>query len=150
MGGDAGDEQPLDPTTDWAREHLHRYVATDGADGHEWRPGVYTLLLTSRGRRSGMLRRTPLIYGRDGDRYVVVASKGGAPRNPGWLHNLRAGPDATIQVGPDVMPARAAVAEGAERERLWGEMTGIWPDFDAYQARTERRIPVVTLEPVGA
>ena len=73
--------EPLDPTTDWVAEHLRRYVATDGADGHEWR-GVPTLLLTTRGRKSGKLRRTPLIYGRDGDDYVVVASKGGTPEAP--------------------------------------------------------------------
>jgi deazaflavin-dependent oxidoreductase (nitroreductase family) len=146
MSGDS-DERPLDPTTDWVREHLHRYVATDGADGHEWKPGVPTLLLTTRGRRSGKLHRTPLIYGRDGDRYVVVASKGGTPQNPGWFFNLSADPDVTIQVRDEVMPARAATAAGADRERLWGQMTGIWPDYEKYQARTGRTIPVVTLEP---
>jgi deazaflavin-dependent oxidoreductase (nitroreductase family) len=142
-------EQPLDPKTDWVRRHLHRYVATDGADGHEWKPGVATLLLTTRGRRSGALRRTPLIYGRDGDRYVVVASYGGSPQHPDWYFNLVAEPEVEIQVGPEVMRARAATAEGPERERLWRQMTDIWPDYDAYQARTERQIPIVTLEPVG-
>ncbi len=142
-------EQPLDPRTGWVREHLHRYVATDGADGHEWRPGVPTLLLTTRGRRSGKLRRTPLIYGRDGDRYVVVASYGGSPQHPDWYLNLSAEPGVTIQVGPDVMPARAATVEGDDRERLWGQMTGIWPAYDEYQARTERQLPVVALEPTG-
>ena len=92
----SSDEQPLDPTTGWVREHLHRYVATDGANGHEWKPGVPTLLLTTRGRRSGKLRRTPLIYGRDGDRYVVVASYGGSPQHPDWYLNLRDEPDVTI------------------------------------------------------
>jgi deazaflavin-dependent oxidoreductase (nitroreductase family) len=148
MSGDS-DERPLDPTTDWVREHLHRYVATDGTDGHEWKPGVPTLLLTTRGRRSGKLHRTPLIYGRDGDRYVVVASKGGTPQNPGWFFNLGADPDVTIQVRDEVMPARAATAAGADRERLWEQMAGIWPDYEKYQARTERTIPVVTLEPTG-
>jgi deazaflavin-dependent oxidoreductase (nitroreductase family) len=141
-------EEPLDPKAGWVREHLHRYVATDGADGHEWR-GVQTLLLTTRGRRSGKLRRTPLIYSRDGDRYVVVASYGGSPQHPDWYFNLSDEPRVTIQVGPDVMPARAATAPGTDRERLWGQMTGIWPAYDEYQARTERRIPVVTLEPTG-
>jgi deazaflavin-dependent oxidoreductase (nitroreductase family) len=131
------------------REHLHRYVATDGADGHEWRPGVPTLLLTTRGRRSGKLRRTPLIYGRDGDAYVVVASFGGSPQHPDWYLNLADEPDVEIQVGEEVMPARATTAEGPDRERLWTRMTEIWPDYDKYQARTSRVLPVVTLEPAG-
>ena len=143
------DEQPTDPQAGWVRDHLHRYVATDGTDGHEWRPGVPTLLLTTRGRRSGKLRRTPLIYGRDGDRYVVVASYGGSPQHPDWYFNLTDDPDVTIQVGPDEMPARASTIEGADRERLWGVVTGIWPDYDAYQAKTDRTIPLVALEPAG-
>jgi deazaflavin-dependent oxidoreductase (nitroreductase family) len=141
-------ERPLDPTTGWVREHLHRYVATDGENGHEWR-GVPTLLLTTRGRRSGNLRRTPLIYGRAGQDYVVVASQGGRPQHPGWFHNLRAEPEVTIQVKADEMPARARVAEGEERARLWGMMAAIWPAYDDYQARTEREIPVVVLETAG-
>ena len=143
------DERPTDPRADWVRDHLHRYVATDGADGHEWRPGVPTLLLTTRGRRSGALRRTPLIYGRDGDAYVVVASYGGSPEHPDWYFNLSDDPEVEIQVGDEVMPARAATAEGEDRERLWRQMTGIWPDYDKYQARTQRAIPVVTLETVS-
>jgi deazaflavin-dependent oxidoreductase (nitroreductase family) len=145
MSGD--DERPTDPRAGWVRDHLHRYVATDGDDGHEWRPGVPTLLLTTRGRRSGRLRRTPLIYGRDGDRYVVVASYGGRPQHPDWYFNLSDDPEVEIQVGPDVMPARASTVADADRERLWGVMTGIWPDYDQYQAKTDRVIPIVTLEP---
>jgi len=144
------DEFPLDPTTAWVREHLHRYVATDGENGHEWRPGVPTLLLTTRGRRSGRLRRTPLIYGRDGDAYVVVGSVGGKPDHPGWYYNLTAQPEVTIQVGPDELPARARTAEGDEREALWARMTAIWPAYDEYQAKTSRRIPIVVLEPTGS
>jgi deazaflavin-dependent oxidoreductase (nitroreductase family) len=141
-------ERPLDPTTGWVREHLHRYVATDGENGHEWR-GAPTLLLTTRGRRSGNLRRTPLIYGRSGEDYVVVASKGGSPGHPGWFHNLVAEPAVTVQVMADEIPARARVAEGEERTRLWGLMAGIWPAYDEYQARTDRVIPVVVLETAG-
>jgi deazaflavin-dependent oxidoreductase (nitroreductase family) len=143
------DERPTDPRAGWVRDHLHRYVATDGTDGHEWRPGVPTLLLTTRGRRSGKLRRTPLIYGRDGDAYVVVASYGGSPEHPDWYFNLSEDPEVEIQVGDRVMPARAATAEGEDRDRLWRQMTGIWPDYDKYQARTQRVIPLVTLEPVS-
>jgi deazaflavin-dependent oxidoreductase (nitroreductase family) len=130
------------------REHLHRYVATDGENGHEWR-GAPTLLVTTRGRRSGNLRRTPLIYGRSGEDYVVVASKGGTPQHPGWFFNLTADPEVVVQVMGDEMPARARVAEGGERDRLWGLMTGIWPAYDDYQARTSREIPVVVLETAG-
>ena len=108
------EERPLDPTKDWVREHLHRYVATDGTNGHEWR-GAPTLLLTTRGRRSGNLRRTPLIYGRSGQDYVVVGSQGGRPRHPGWFHNLVAESEVTVQVMGDEIPARARVAEGEER-----------------------------------
>ena len=142
-------ERPLDPTTGWVREHLHRYVATDGENGHEWR-GVPTLLLTTRGRRSGNLRRTPLIYGRAA-RTTSSSPRGAAgPTHPGWYLNLTAEPEVTIQVLADEMPARARTAEGDERERLWGEMAGIWPAYDEYQAKTERHIPVVVLETAGS
>jgi deazaflavin-dependent oxidoreductase (nitroreductase family) len=127
-------------------EHHARYVRTGGASGHLWN-GIPTLLLTTRGRRSGILRRMPLIYRRDGDAYVVVASNGGSPGHPGWYHNLRADPDVTIQVVSEVMPARARTAEGEERERLWAMMAAIYPNYDIFQGRTARQIPVVVLEP---
>jgi deazaflavin-dependent oxidoreductase (nitroreductase family) len=140
-------EEPLPPTRGWVAEHAARYLSSDGADGHLWR-GVPTLLLTTRGRRSGMLRRTPLIYGRDGDAYVVVGSWGGAPRHPSWYLNLSEDPEVTIQVLSQEMPARASTAEGARRDELWSRMTEIFPDYDRYQEKTARRIPVVVLEPV--
>lgn len=139
-------DEPLLPEVDWVREHAERYLASNGADGHEWN-GVTTLLLTTRGRRSGRLRVMPLIYGRDGDSYVVVASKGGAPVNPGWFHNLLAEPEVRIQVGSEVMESVARVAEPDERDRLWTQMTEIWPDYEKYQARTERVIPLVVITP---
>jgi len=135
-------------------EHLHgaahtrRYRETGGKVGHDWKRGAPTLILTTTGRRSGQPRDTPLIYGRDGERYVVIASQGGAPAHPGWYHNLEADPDAEIQVWDEAIPVRARTADGDERERLWRLMNDIWPDYDAYQTRTERRIPVVVLEPV--
>jgi deazaflavin-dependent oxidoreductase (nitroreductase family) len=140
----------VDPRGGWQAAHVRLYVESDGAapGAHEWRPGVHTLLLTTRGRTSGRRYRNGVIYGRDGDAYVVVGSKGGSPRHPAWYLNLRADPEVTIQVGADVMPARARVAEGEERERLWRMMAGIWPAFDDYQAKTGRRIPVVVLEPL--
>jgi deazaflavin-dependent oxidoreductase (nitroreductase family) len=103
--------------------------------------------MTARGRRSGKQRRTALIYGRDGDNYVVVASYGGKPDHPLWYLNLRADPDVTVQVGPDVFRAKATEATGAERERLWRLMVGVFPTYESYQNKTDRVIPVVVIEP---
>lgn len=125
-------------------EHVRVYRETAGAHGYDWR-GTTILLLTTRGRVSGEERTTPLIHRVDGDRWVVVASKGGAPENPGWYENLKADPDASIQVRGDVLPVSASTAQGPERERLWSLMTEVWPAYDDYQSRTDREIPVVVL-----
>lgn len=129
----------------WQQEHARRYLATGGQDGHIWE-GVTTLLLTTTGRRSGQSRTTPLIYGRDGERYVVVASRGGAPAHPAWYDNLVAQPEVHVQVLADRFTARARTATPAERPTLWKTMAAIWPPYDEYQARTTREIPVVVLE----
>jgi deazaflavin-dependent oxidoreductase (nitroreductase family) len=134
----------LDSPTGWVKEHIDEYVATGGEQGHLWR-GVPTLLLTTTGRRSGVQRRTALIYGRSGSDYVIVASNGGSRTHPAWYLNLSADPKVTVQVGDEVFPATAHEADAAERERLWPELTKIWPDYDKYQARTPRTIPVVVL-----
>ncbi len=139
----------VDSPRGWVNEHIKRYVATGGEDGHEWKPGVPTLLLTTRGRRSGLLRRTALIYGRDWESPVVVASQGGADEHPAWYLNLQADPRVHVQVGPREFDARARTATPEERARLWAEMTRIWPAYDDYQARTQRQIPVVVLEPAA-
>jgi deazaflavin-dependent oxidoreductase (nitroreductase family) len=139
-------EQVSDSPTGWVGRHIKRYLDSDGANGHEWRPGVYTLLLTTRGRRSGQLRRTALIYGRDGDRYLVVASVGGAARHPAWYLNLTDHPEVEVQVGADRFPARARTADAEEKARLWPLMTSIWPHYEGYQRKTRRDIPVVILE----
>ncbi len=136
----------VDSPRGWVNEHIRRYLATGGADGHDWKPGVPTLLLTTRGRRSGLLRRTALIYGRDGDAYVVVASQGGDPRHPAWYLNLEADPDVHVQVRAEEFAARARTATGAERERLWRDMARIWPPYEDYQRKTDREIPVVVLD----
>ncbi|GAA4565434.1 nitroreductase family deazaflavin-dependent oxidoreductase [Micromonospora coerulea] len=141
-------EQVLDSPEGWVADHIRRYVETDGAEGHEWRPGVFTLLLTTRGRRSGKLRRTALIYGRDGDAYLVVASQGGAPEHPAWYLNLLAEPEVQVQVGAEKFTARARTATPAEKPRMWQTMTAIWPAYDGYQTRTDREIPVVVLDRV--
>ena len=139
------EEPVIDSPRDWVAEHIQRYVQTDGADGHLWR-GVPTLLLTTRGRRSGMLRRTALIYGRDGDRYLVVASRGGAPAHPHWYRNLVAEPNVRVQVAAETFLARARTATPEEKQDLWAIMVAIWPAYDEYQTRTQREIPVVILE----
>jgi deazaflavin-dependent oxidoreductase (nitroreductase family) len=125
-------------------EHVRVYRETAGERGYHWR-GTTILLLTTQGRTSGEPRTMPLIHRTDGDRWIVVASKGGAPENPSWAENLKANPEATIQVHADEVPVRATMAEGEERGRLWSLMTEVWPAYDEYQARTAREIPVVVL-----
>jgi deazaflavin-dependent oxidoreductase (nitroreductase family) len=142
----ATQEEVLDSPTNWVAQHIRTYVDSGGQKGHEWRRGIFTLLLTTKGRRSGKQRRTALIYGKDGDRYVVVASIGGAPKHPNWYFNLVENPEVTLQVGPEVFPARARTATAEERPRLWKLMASIFPTYDEYQAKTEREIPVVILE----
>ena len=138
-------DKPADLPPGWQRDHVERYVATDGKEGHVWQ-GVPTLLLTTIGRRSGQARRTPLIYGRDDDRYLVVASKGGSDDPPLWYTNLTADPRVRIQVGADTVDGHARTATAEEKERLWPMMTKIWPAYDDYQTRTSREIPIVIIE----
>ena len=125
-------------------EHVRVYQETGGEHGYDWR-GTTILLLTTQGRHSGEQRTTPLIHRVDGDRWVVVASKGGAPADPSWYSNLDANPDVAIQVRDEVVPVHADTAKGEERERLWSLMREVWPPYDDYQAKTEREIPVVVL-----
>jgi deazaflavin-dependent oxidoreductase (nitroreductase family) len=107
------------------------------------------LLLTTTGAKSGKTRTNPLAYTRDGERYVVIASKGGSPTNPDWYHNVVAHPDVTIEVGPERFAARASIAQGAERDRLYDAQAAIMPGFAEYQRKTTRRIPVIVLEPLS-
>ncbi|MEH0818585.1 MULTISPECIES: nitroreductase family deazaflavin-dependent oxidoreductase [unclassified Micromonospora] len=144
----AASEQVLDSPQAWVADHIRRYVETGGEQGHEWRPGVFTLLLTTRGRRSGKLRRTALIYGRDGDDYLVVGSQGGAPQHPAWYLNLLADPEAEVQVGAETFAVRARTAGPEEKPRMWRTMADIWPAYDEYQTKTDRDIPVVVLQRV--
>jgi deazaflavin-dependent oxidoreductase (nitroreductase family) len=129
----------------WIADHLKRYLATDGADGHIWN-GVPTLLLTTTGRKSGRPQQLPLIYGRDGASYVIVASRGGAPDHPGWYKNLVAHPDVKLQVAAERFAARARTAKGPERTRLWDAMAKVFAPYNDYQKKTTREIPVVVLE----
>jgi deazaflavin-dependent oxidoreductase (nitroreductase family) len=130
-------------------EHVKKYVETNGEVGYLWN-GAPILILTTTGRKSGEERSTPLIFGRDGDDYVLVASQGGRPQHPHWYRNLVAQPEVQLQVKDDRFRARARTAEGEERERLWRTMNEIWAPYDSYQEKTERVIPVVVLERIGA
>src|SRR5258708_7651092 len=125
------------------QEHVDRYRETGGEVGHIWKEGSTILLLTTTGRTSGEPPTKPLIYAADGDRYVIVASKGGAPKDPSWYRNLVKTPEVELQVMDEVFPARAYTASGAERERLWAKVNEVWPHYDEYAKRTEREIPVV-------
>ena len=128
------------------REHVERYRETGGELGHDWKEGSSILLLTTRGRKSGESRTTPLIYGRAGDDFMVVASKGGSDEPPAWYVNLKADPDVEVQVLDEVFPARARTASADEKPRLWETMVGEWPPYADYQERTDREIPVVLLQ----
>ena len=130
----------------YGREHVRRYRDTDGEVGYIWN-GVPTLLLTTKGRRTSEPTTTPLIFGRDGDDYVIVASQGGAPEHPGWYRNLSKESRGRAAGKGDRFRGRArTAASGEERERLWRRMAAIWPHYDTYATRTDREIPVVVVE----
>lgn len=140
---------------DWIREHLDQYIKTNGAAGHlrdfsssGGKPDTPNLLLTTTGRKSGKSLTMPLIYGVDGDRYVIVASKGGAPEHPHWYQNLLAQPLVNVQIRDQKFRALAITVTGPERERLWKLMVDILPLYDEYVKLTTRQLPVVLLEPV--
>ena len=126
---------------------INEYRANSGKVGGPF-AGAPLLLLTAKGAKSGKMTTSPVAYMRDADRYVIIASKGGAPTNPNWYHNVRANPDVTLEVGAEKFPARARVAEGDERNRLFNQMAEAMPNFAEYQKNTTRRIPVVILERV--
>ena len=130
------------------QEHVQRYRETDGEVGYLWN-GVPILLLTTTGRKSGERRTTPLIFARHGDDYLVVASQGGAPKHPNWYLNLLDDPQAEIQVKAERIPVTGRAATEEERPRLWDVVRGPWPNYDVYQERTDRLIPVVVLSPEG-
>ncbi|MDT3439101.1 MULTISPECIES: nitroreductase family deazaflavin-dependent oxidoreductase [unclassified Pseudofrankia] len=125
-------------------DHIRAYRETDGEVGYLWN-GVPILLLTTTGRRTGQARTSALIFARDGDDYLVVASTGGAPKHPAWYLNLQADPAAEIQVKAEHIPVVARAASPEEKPRLWKIVTAAWPNYDVYQTRTERVIPLVVL-----
>jgi proline iminopeptidase len=129
-------------------EHVRRYEETDGAEGHDWQEGVPALVLTTTGRKTGQERKFALIYQEIDGNAVIVASKGGADNHPGWYFNLTETPEVAVQVKADKYTARARTAEGEERAKLWEQMAKVWPDYNGYQKKTDREIPVVVLERV--
>ncbi|MDQ6673850.1 MAG: nitroreductase family deazaflavin-dependent oxidoreductase [Chloroflexota bacterium] len=133
---------------DFNGEVIQQFRANKGTMVSGMFKGAPLLLLSTRGARSGQRRVNPLVYTRDGDRYVIIASKGGGPTHPDWYHNVLANPEVTVEVGPDRFAARAVVVEGAERDRLYAVQAARMPNFAEYEKQTTRRIPVVTLEPV--
>ncbi|HKJ35439.1 MAG TPA: nitroreductase family deazaflavin-dependent oxidoreductase [Solirubrobacterales bacterium] len=131
----------------FTKVHVAAYRTTGGKVGRKFLKGAPCCLVDHVGRKSGQHRTSPLIYVRDGENVVIVASKGGHPKYPAWWINLRANPDTTVQVDGDKWDVRAREADDAERERLWPQLTEVWPPYDEYQEKTDRRIPVVILEP---
>lgn len=144
------EKEVFDNPTDWVAKHIQEYVESDGKKGHQWQ-GQTTLLLTTRGRKSGKLRRTALIYGRDGDNYLVVASNGGEAQNPLWYLNLVEHPKVELQVGAEKLAAHARTANEQEKPGLWHVMSKLFPQYDKFQEKASkagRDIPLVILEPV--
>jgi len=139
-------DRATDSQWDWVAEQTRKYLATNGAEGHESN-GVLTLLLATTGRKSGVARRTCLIYGTEGEDFVVVASKGGDDEHPEWFRNLQAEPSVGVQVRDRRFTATARVATPAERATLWPKMAAIFPLYDEYARKTDREIPVVLLSP---
>jgi proline iminopeptidase len=142
----------------WMKDHTEQYLASGGTEGHLYtisRPGmapmtVPSLLLITEGRKSGQRYIFPLFYGKAGDSYFVIASKGGAPEHPGWYRNILANPDVEIQVGTETMKARARTATGEERERLWTDAVAFFAPYADYKVKAgTREIPVVVLDPVS-
>jgi deazaflavin-dependent oxidoreductase (nitroreductase family) len=127
-------------------EHVRRYQETDGAEGYDWRNGTSILLLTTKGNKSGQQRTHPLIYRDWNDKQLIVASKGGADAPPAWFVNISHDPDVQVQIKGDRFAARARVAAPDEKPAMWQHMLEVWPDYAAYQKKTEREIPVVVLE----
>ena len=129
----------------FGQEHVERYQATGGEEGHDWQ-GTTALLLTTIGHKSGEERTTPLIYQEHNSDYLIVASKGGHDEPPAWYLNLEAKPTVGVQVKDDRLTAHARTATPDEKPEMWSKMTGAWPDYDEYQTKTDREIPVVVLE----
>lgn len=137
-------------TSDWVREQVELYERTNGAEGNTLRDtGLPVIIVTNMGNKSGAVRKTPLMRVKDGNNYVLIGSKGGAPQHPVWVHNLRANADVEIRDLAEVQQMRVReVADPAERARLWAIGVEAYPPYAEYQQRTDRKIPVFVAEPV--
>jgi deazaflavin-dependent oxidoreductase (nitroreductase family) len=141
-----------DHLPDWIKDHTREYLESGGTKGHLWAPPgsdmdpVNALLLVTKGRKSGKAGTLPLIYGEADGKYVIIASKGGAPDHPAWYLNLAANPTVALMVGPEQFTATARTATGDEREALWNMMAEGFPQYNAYAEKAGREIPVVVLE----
>lgn len=131
---------------EWVRDQVARYESTGGRDGNLLR-GVPIVVITSTGARSGAVRKNPVMRVEHEGSYAAVASKGGAPDHPSWYANLVANPRVQLQDGPEARPYVARIVEGDERAAWWQRAVAVWPDYDEYQAKTDRRIPVFVLDP---
>lgn len=140
-------ENPIDNSTEWVAAHIKAFDEPDGS-GWPTQRGAPLLTLTTKGAKSNLWRRTVLIYGEDDGRFVIVASKGGAPTPPGWYLNLVQNPEVHVQVGDRKFRAMASTAASDQKPKLWDVMVGIWPDYANYQEKTDRVIPVVILDPI--
>ena len=140
----AYEPSPWEPIAD----QVELFEATDGREGAELQ-GKPVIILWTKGRHTGKIRKTPLIRVRDGDRYAVVASMGGAPKHPVWYHNIVADPYVSLQDGPALRDYVAHVATGEEKKEWWAKAAEVWPDYDSYQANTDREIPLIVLEPLS-
>ncbi|MET4781415.1 nitroreductase family deazaflavin-dependent oxidoreductase [Glaciihabitans sp. UYNi722] len=149
MSVEAGTDplNPIDNETPWVARQIAEYVATDG-EKPTFRGGAPLLLLTTKGRKSGVWRRTCLIYAEDAGRVLLVASLGGAPKHPVWYLNLQANPEVYLQVGARRFRAIARTATADEKPPLWDRVVGVYSDYADYQLKTDRQIPVVILDPV--
>jgi deazaflavin-dependent oxidoreductase (nitroreductase family) len=135
----------MDNVNDFNKTIIAEFRDNDGKVGGQF-ANTNLLLLHTIGAKSGQARTNPVAYTTDGDHFIIMASKGGAPTNPDWYYNIKANPDVTVELGHEQFPARAIVAEGAERERLFGQMVAVMPGFAEYQRNTDRQIPVIVLE----
>jgi deazaflavin-dependent oxidoreductase (nitroreductase family) len=131
--------------SDWNTSIIEEFRANAGKVGGPFE-GAPMLILHTTGAKTGTERMNPLVYQSVGDDVAIFASKGGAPHNPDWFHNLRAHPDATVEIGTETLPVRARVADGDERERIWSRQKQLMPGFADYEAKTTRQIPVIVLE----
>jgi len=136
-------------TSQWVREQVERYEASGGTEATTLRDtGLPVIIVTNTGNKSGAVRKTPLMRVKDGENYILVGSKGGAPENPVWVYNLRANPNVEIRDRQDVFQMRVREVDGPERERVWEKAVEAFPNYAAYQTNTKRRIPVFVAEPV--